>query len=137
MTKKAERQSGLTAPDSIVKRMVDAAQARQDEAADLAAGKDGRGKPGHAGELGKDKTGLTKATYALPIARQALVREMAEAEDVSQTDIIEAAIIALYNTWKAGQLDFSGLKTPAKSLRFSWSLQIPDNFFSPEKPLQP
>lgn len=137
MSKKPERQTGLTAPDSIVKRMVGAAQARQEEEADRAAGRDGRGKPGGAGELGKDKTGLTKATYALPIQRQALVREMAEAEDVSQTDIIEAAIVALYNAWQVNRVNLSGLKTPAKSLRFSWHLEIPDNFFLDEKPLQP
>jgi hypothetical protein len=137
MTDKPARQSGLTAPDSIVKRMVGAAQSRQEAEEAKAAGRDGRGKPGSAGELGKDKTGLTKATYALPVQRQALVRKMAEAEDVSQTDIVEAAVVALYSAWQAGQVDFSGLKTPAKSLRFSWHLEIPDIFFWGEKPLQP
>lgn len=129
MSDKPRRQSGLTAPDSIVKRMVGAAQDRQQAEEDKAAGRDGRGKPGGAGELGKDKAGLTKATYALPLARQALVREMAEAEDVSQTDIVEAAIVALYNAWQAGKVDFSERKSPAKSLRVSWHLEIPDNFF--------
>ena len=136
MTDKPKRQSGLTAPDSIVKRMVGAAQDRQQAEEDKAAGRDGRGKPAGAGELGKDKAGLTKATYALPLARQALVREMAEAEDVSQTDIVEAAIVLLYQRWQAGQVDFSAIKQPAKSLRFSWHLGNLDIFFSEEKSLQ-
>lgn len=116
-----------------------AGQARQrqaDEAA-RAAGKDGRGQPGHAGQRGRDKTGLTKATYALPIHRQEMVREMAAAEDCSQTDIVEAAVVALYNAWQAGQVDFSELKMTTRSLRFSWRLEIPDNFFSSGSALQP
>lgn len=98
-------------------------QARQKQAA---AHRDGRGKPGNAGEVGRDKEGVTKATYALPISRQGLVKDMAVSEDVSQTDIAEAAIVAFYNAWKAGRVDLSGLKSPAKSLRFSWHLEIPD-----------
>lgn len=133
MSKKPERQTGLSRLESGVTHLVGQSQEAQAEEQAKAAGKDGRGKPGNAGELGKDKAGLTKATYALPIERQALVREMAESEDVSQTDIIEAAVVAFYNAWQANRVDLSGLKTPAKSLRFSWHLEIPDNFFWPEK----
>lgn len=116
-----ERRSGLGNQQSTVERLV--SQARH---AQQAVHSDGRGKPGNAGEVGRDKEGVTKVTYALPISRQDLVRQMAEAEDVSKTDIAEAAIVAFYNAWKAGKVDLSGLKTPAKSLRFSWHLEIPD-----------
>lgn len=114
-------------------------QSREAQAAQQARaeGKDGRGKPGHAGQLGRDNTGLAKCTYALPVHRQELIRAMAAAEDCSQTDIVEAAIVALYNVWQSGRVDLAGLKVPTKSLRFSWHLEIPDNFFSPENPLQP
>lgn len=115
-----ERRSGL-GQQSTVNRLVSQAHDAQ-----KAAHSDGRGKPGNAGQLGRDKEGVTKATYALPISRQDWVREIAEAEDVSKTDIAEAAIVAFYNAWKAGRVDLSGLKLPAKSLRFSWHLEIPD-----------
>lgn len=133
MTKKGDRQTGLNRLESGVAQLVGQAQQAQAAEAAKAAGKDGRGKPGNAGVLGRDKDGLAKATYALPIRRQALVREIAESEDVSQTDIIEAAIVALYNAWQANRVDFSGLKAPTRSLRFSWHLEIPDNFFLAEK----
>lgn len=122
------RRSGLS-QQSAVERLVSQAQAEQKEIANKTAGRDGRGRPGNAGERGKDKTGASKATYALPTHRQELVREMADAEDVSQTDIIEAAIVALYNAWKAGRVDFGPIKTGAKSLRVTWHLEVEDTFF--------
>lgn len=124
--KQGERRSGLTA---TVHHLASQATEAQREAADQAAGKDGRGRPGNAGEKGRDRTGAAKATYALPTRRQELVREMAEAEDVSQTDIVEAAIVALYNAWKADRVDFGSIKTGAKSLRATWHLEVEDNFF--------
>ncbi len=87
---------------------------------------DGRGEPGHAGEVGVDKRGQEKATYYISAARQALVREMAGAEEVSQADMVELAIVGLYNAWRAGKVDVSGMKSPARSLRVLWKLTIPD-----------
>jgi hypothetical protein len=133
MTKgKGERQSGLTRLESGVTQLV--GQSRQAQAAEAAqaAGKDGRGRPGHAGELGRDKAGLEKATYALPVSAQAMIREIAEAEDVSRSDIVHAAAVAFYNAWKAGRVDLNPLKRPTKSLRFSWVLEIEDDFFWPD-----
>lgn len=128
MSDKPKRRSGLAGQSAVERLVNQAAQAQEAEAA-KAAGRDGRGKPGGAGEKGRDKTGATKATYALSIARQKLIREMAEAEDVSQTDIVEAATVLLYNLWQARRVDLSALKAPVKSLRFSWRLEIPDDFF--------
>lgn len=128
MNPKPERRSGLS-QQSAVERLVSQAQAEQEKIADQNAGRDGRGRPGNAGEKGKDKTGASKATYALPTRRQELVREMAETEDVSQTDIVEAAVVALYNAWKGGRVDFEPMKTGAKSLRVTWHLEVEDTFF--------
>lgn len=93
---------------------------------------DGRGKPGNAGRVGQDVLGREKVTFNLPIRRQNLVREMAQAEDVSQADIVEAGIVALYNAWQAGKVDLESLKGFAKSLRVTHKLEVPDDFyFSP------
>lgn len=89
---------------------------------------DGRGQAGHAGQKGVDKRGHEKATYYIPVERQNLVREMAKAEDVSQSDMIELAVVGLYNAWRAGKLDLAGLKIPKKSLHVMWELSVPEDF---------
>jgi hypothetical protein len=125
---KFERQTGLTAQEAIVKRMVGQSQEAQAEEQAKAEGKDGRGKPGNAGEIGIDKRGQGKVTYYLSVSRQNLVKEMATAEEVSQTDIVEAAVVAFYNVWRAGKLDLDDLKSATKSLRVLWKLDVPDKF---------
>ncbi len=89
---------------------------------------DGRGQPGHAGQRGRDKRGQEKVTYYLPLNRQNLVREIASHEDVSQTDIAEAAIVAFYNAWQKGEINLDSFKSPARSLKVSWKLAIPNEF---------
>jgi hypothetical protein len=121
--KKGERRSGLTGQPSIVQKLVGQAQERQE-----AERTDGRGRAGHGGERGQDKRGYDKATYYVSLARQDLVREMAEVEDVSQSDIVEAAIVALYNAWKAETVDLEPLKKPTRSLKAGSALVVPEDF---------
>lgn len=126
MTEKPKRQSGLTAPDSIVKRMVGAARARQE-----AEQTSGQGRPGHAGKIGRDSAGRTKATYNISLAAQDIAREIAEAEEVSQADIVELALHLLEDAWRAGKVDLHPYKVPTRSLKVSWKLELPGkiNFF--------
>jgi hypothetical protein len=127
-SKKSERRSALSpGKDSVVGRLVDTATERQRENTQNSPG---RGRPGHGGELGLDGRGRAKATYDLSLDRQALVREMAEAENVAQSDIIEAAIVLLHNARQAGLVDLHDLKRPARSLKADWKLEIPDEFGS-------
>jgi len=119
--KKPERQSGLTAPDSIVKRMVGAAQARQEEERSS-----GQGRPGHAGKIGRDSAGRTKATYNISLAAQEIARAIAEEEEVSQADIVEVALRLLDSAWRAGKVDLHPYKVPTRSLKVSWKLELPD-----------
>ena len=123
MSDSKKRRSGLGQQQSVVQRLIGESERRQKEEAT-----DGRGRPGHAGQVGQDKQGRSKVTYNIPLDRQALVREMAQDEDVSQADIVEAAIVALHNAWQAGKVDFHLMKNPARSLRVSWKLTIPDEF---------
>lgn len=52
MNPKPDRRSGLT---STVQRLASQATEAQREIADQAAGRDGRGRPGNAGEVGRDR----------------------------------------------------------------------------------
>ena len=120
------RRTGLKSQRSVVNRLVKKAEQRQQVQANESA--DGRGRAGNAGARGIDKTGRAKATYNIPVDRQALVREMAEAEDVSQADIVESAIVAFYNAWQIEKVDLHGFKVPTRSLKATWKLEIPDDF---------
>lgn len=119
-----ERRSGLTDTDiaETVDHLVGESEQRQRELATS-----GRGKPGHAGQLGKDKNDRDKATYDLSVERQALIREMADAEDVAKSDIVEAAVVTFYNAWKERKVSLNDLKEPTRSLRVMWKLKIPDD----------
>jgi hypothetical protein len=120
MSKKGERHSGLTAPDSIVRRMVGEAQARQD----IEQGKDGRGRPGHGGgQVGVDNLGRTKATYSISLAAQEIARAIGEAEEISQADVVDVALRALDQLYKGGKIDLLPFKIPARSLKATWKLE--------------
>jgi len=106
-----------------VARLVGQAEERQREKATS-----GKGKPGHGGELGRDKAGRSKATYNISIDRQDLVRKMAKQEEVSQADIVEAAVVAFHNAWEDGQVDLDDFKAPTRSLKVMWELNVPDEF---------
>ena len=120
---KSKRRSALTSEQSVVSRLINEATERQQ-----ASLTDGRGRPGHAGQKGIDKAGRSKATYNLPVERQNLVRQMAETEEISQGDIVEAAVVAFYNAWKDGQVTLEDLKGPTRSLKAMWKLAVPDDF---------
>lgn len=112
---------------SVVNRLVSEATDALEREEAKAAGKklDGRGKPGHAGQVGRDKTHRTKASYDLSLNRQQLVRDLAAAEGVAQSDVVELAIQLVHEAWQAGRLDFYRLRRPARSLRAEWKLDIP------------
>lgn len=120
---KQQRRSGLASKESAVARLIDKAEERQQ-----ASIKDGRGRPAHAGQLGTDQSGRSKATYDLPLERQDLVRLMAQTEEVSQGDIVEAAVVAFYNAWQAGRISLAELKENTRSLKATWRLNVPDDF---------
>ncbi len=91
---------------------------------------DGRGRPGHAGEVGKDKLGTSKATYNISIARQKLVKKMSQDErvEVPKNDIVEAAIVLLYNAWQQNPEILEALKVPSRIPAFEYRLAVPDEF---------
>jgi hypothetical protein len=122
-SKAKDRRSGLAGQESTVSRLIGQSTERQREKAT-----GGRGKAEHGGQLGQDKTGRSKATYDVSLNRQDLIRLMAQQEDVSQSDIVEVAIVGLYNAWQSGQINLQKFKSSAHSLKASWKLDIPDTF---------
>lgn len=123
MSDSKKRRSGIDQDSSVVSRLVGQAEERQREQVTR-----GRGKAGHGGKVGQDKTGRQKASYDLSVKRQKLVRDMAQQEDVSQTDIVEAAVVVFYNAWRAGKVDLGEMREPARSLKALWKLNVPDEF---------
>lgn len=121
------RRSGLDGDQSTVQHLMSQARQRQQEQKTR-----GRGKPGHAGQRGMDKRGVSKATYNISIARQDLVTEMARAEQLTKADVVEAAIVAFYNAWQAGRVDLEDLKVISYSQKQPWRstvrLDLPDDF---------
>jgi hypothetical protein len=117
--KKLPRQSAFSQQTSTVANLV--SEAREQQAANE---HDGRGRAAHAGKLGTDNRGAAKATYYISTDSQELVREMATAEDVAQSDIVEVALIFFHRAYAAGQIDLFPLKEPARSLKCSWKLDL-------------
>jgi hypothetical protein len=125
---RGDRQSGLTASDSVVQRMVSGAQQRQQ--AELGA--DGRGRPGHAGRVGVDNSGRSKVTLDMARDKQVALTEMARAENLTKPDVAEFAIALLYDLWRAGKIDLEAFKTIVYSDKQTWrsrtTLRVPDDF---------
>jgi hypothetical protein len=113
---------------NLVSKMLGEASAEiaRNEAAAAGVKLDGRGKPGGAGQKGQDKTGRAKASFDLSLPRQAIIAELAAAEGVAKSDLVELAIQCLAEAYAAGKLDFYAFRRPARSLRAEWTLDVPD-----------
>ena len=111
-----------------MQRLVSQAQEQQAQAEDLAAGRDGRGRPGGAGQIGRDKAGRSKITLELGADLQEQLRQAAATEDCSISDVAEAAIRAFLAEWDAGRVDLHPFKTPARSLKALWKLELPGDY---------
>jgi len=117
------RRSGLQPESSFVRDQLDRAQRQAEEGK-----RRGAGKPGHAGTVGRDRAGRERATYNVSLARQSLIREIAQAEDISLSNVVEFAIVVLHSAWQRGDIDLGEMKRPTRSLRVTWELEIPDKF---------
>lgn len=95
-------------------------------------GRDGRGQPGRSGQVGTDSAGRSKATYGISAEAQEIARRIAEAEEISQADVVEAALRIFHQIHQAGKVDLHPFKAPARSLKATWKLERLDeiNFFS-------
>lgn len=67
-----------------------------------------------------------KATYDLPPHVQDLVDAVADAENISRSDVVALAILRLHADVEAGRIDFGPMKRAARSLKFAWKLELPE-----------
>jgi hypothetical protein len=129
MVRNEERRSGL-AGASQVQRIVQ--RSVENQAAQAAEQTDGRGRPGHSGQKGVDNRGVSKKTYPLPLFIQALIEEMAQAENVPQADIVAIAVVAFQDAWRAGRVDLDEIKIITYSEKQPWRgvsrLDVPEEF---------
>jgi len=66
-----------------------------------------------------------KATYDLTVALIEAVQDVAKREDVAQSDIVAWALADFLDRYRAGQINLSGQKKDARSLRVAHKLEIP------------
>lgn len=109
---------------SEVEKIVRSAQAKLEDEARY----DRRGVAGSAGIKGVDKRGVSKATYNLPLNRQSMVNEVAGKLDVPKNDLVEAAIVALYNAIQNDPTFIDNLIRPGRLLTNAYRLDVPDDF---------
>jgi len=93
---------------------------------------DGRGKPGHSGQLGVDATGRSKKTFRLPLECQDKINKIAKAENLAQPEIIEFAVDLLHHLWEGKRINLDQFKTVAYSDKQVWrgrnKLVLPEDF---------
>jgi len=74
------------------------------------------------------KLARPKQTYDLPLAMIEAVKELADQEDVPQSDIAALALADFLSRYQQGKVDLSRYKVPARSLKFAFHLQLPGNW---------
>lgn len=94
-------------PAGLVSRMVGKAQGELERQQDLAEGKkrDGRGRPGNAGQVGIDSSGANKTTVRITAEGQALVKQLCGEQHLTQDDIVELGARVLAVVLAAGLMD--------------------------------
>lgn len=66
-----------------------------------------------------------RMTYDLPAKVIQAIKEIADQEDVAQSDLVALALIDLVDDYRAGRVTLAGLKDKARSLRFGYHLTLP------------
>ena len=92
----------------------------------------GRGKPGHAGQKGVDKTGRHKITADVAPGRKEQVEEMARGLGISASDVVDAALANMYTFFRRDVIDLAEHRTfvpdEEKPGRGIWKLALPEEF---------
>ena len=72
------------------------------------------------------KRARPKATYDLPARVLAAVDEVADQESVAKSDIVALAIVRFVQAYREGGVELD--KVQARSLRYSWKVQLPEDW---------
>lgn len=105
-----ERRSGLTGTGQVVGRLVGDAQEAQDRIKAEAEGRDGHGKPGNSGEVGRDSWGRYKISADVTPGRRGDIEKMSVALGVSKSDIVDAALANMVTLFEEGRINLDPYK---------------------------
>lgn len=77
------------------------------------------------GDKPKPSKRRPKMTYDLPPSIITRIREVAEAENTSQSDIVAYALSQFLNAYDEGHINLDPYKRRTASLKWEWALNIP------------
>lgn len=69
-----------------------------------------------------------KATYDLPLAIQAGIEQVVERESIARSDVVALALVRFLADYRAGEIEMSEHKVPARSLRYRYKVELPPEF---------
>ena len=126
-SKNLPRQDALGGQSQVARIM-----GRAEEELNEAQPRYGKGKPGHAGRIGIDSAGRHKLTADVAPGRREQIETMSQELGLSKSDIVDAALAAMWTAFQAGQIDLDEFKIwvanenqPSKG---NWKLNLPDKF---------
>ncbi len=74
-----------------------------------------------------------RATYDLPPGIRQQIKDLAEEQRVPASQIVTLALGRFLQAYAAGEIDLGQWKTPSRSPRYDWNLDIPDDLL-PKQP---
>lgn len=107
----ARRRSAIDDSATVVGRLVGDSRIELDRQQALQDGRklDGRGQPGHAGQVGIDASGKAKTTVRPTPAGQRLIKDLSHRYHLTQDDVVELGVRVLERVLAANLLDPSTL----------------------------
>ena len=69
-----------------------------------------------------------KGTYDLPLKMLEALNNVAEDESVPRSDLVALALSDFFERYYRGDVSLDQLKTPTRSLRFDYKLQLPSKW---------
>jgi hypothetical protein len=118
MTKHNSR-SGLTGSGGAVRRLMKQSDQRQREKQTK-----GRGRAGHGGKRGLDKTGRAKMTIDLPLDIQQGIRGQAKEIETFPKDLVALACARLLKDIETGEIDLLDYMQPSDHPRVACRLAL-------------
>jgi hypothetical protein len=71
-----------------------------------------------------------RATYDLPPALRERIRALAEEQGIPASQLVTLALLRFLRAWDDGDAPISRYKTPSRSPRYAWNLELPRELYS-------
>lgn len=68
-----------------------------------------------------------RATYDLPPALREKIRQLAEEQRVPASQLVTLALARFLNDFENGRVNLSNYKSPSRSPRYDWNLDLPSD----------